>query len=164
MRTKKQIDEAIKSLFTDYQQKFGGEGFADNDIPQIIKRTISRKRVEHLDKGVDALNLTQEELDNWQKELDKENSDKAEALFHDYLAQGNKQMAEYQINNYRKVWSVEKRKELAKLIDPTFTVSPHCDLVMTEAQVAQETRTIERAEQKRLKKEQKKNGSTDQAS
>lgn len=156
MRNKQSIDQSVKEIFTQYVEQFGGEGFADNDIPQIMKRTISRKKVEFLDKSIDALNLTKEELENWEKELSQEASDKAEKTFHDFLEMKNLEMAEYQINNYRKVWSLEKRKDMAKLINPDFTISPHSDLVATLDQVKAEDRAIAKAEEKRLRKEAKK--------
>lgn len=132
MRNKQNIDTAVKQIFEKYVEEFGGEGFADNDIAQVMKRTISRKKVEFLDSHIDKLNLSKEELENYEKELNEENSKKAEQTFHDFLEQKNYRMAEYQINNYRKVWSLEKRKDLAKLIGEDYDINPETDLVDTK--------------------------------
>lgn len=132
MRNKQALDQSIKSIFEQYQAEFGGDGFADNDIPQIMKRTISRKKVEFLDSHIDKLELTKEELENYEKELDAENSKKAEQTFHDFLEQKNYRMAEYTINNYKRVWTLEKRQELAKLIGEDYDINPETDLVDTK--------------------------------
>lgn len=139
---KSKIERQVKQIFEDYVKEFGGEGFADNDIPQIIKRTISRKRVEFLDKRIDELNLTQEDLDAYQKELDTENLVKAEQLFETYLENKDYRMAEYQINNYKKVWSLEKRKEMAKRIGDSYTINPITGLVDTEHNVKKELKKL----------------------
>lgn len=132
MRNKQALDQSIKAIFEQYQAEFGGDGFADNDIPQIMKRTISRKKVEFLDKSIDALNLSKEELENYEKELNEDNLKKAEQTFHDFLEQKNYRMAEYQINNYRKVWPLEKRREMAKLIGEDYDINPETDTVDTK--------------------------------
>lgn len=140
MRSRQDINNSVKAIFESYTQQFGGDGFADNDIPQVMKRTVSRRKVEFLDKAIDALGLTQLELDGWQKEEDDANNEKARQVFKDYLELKDYKMAEYMINNMRKVWSLEERKQKALLIGDEYDINPETDLVDTKHSIKKQAK------------------------
>ena len=140
MRNKKSIDEAVEKVLTDYQAKFGGDGFVKKDVEALVKRTKSRIKVDWLDKQMDSLVLSFEEIEAWEKELDKQNLELAEKLFEEYVEQKNIAMALYQIDNYRTSWSREKRLEMVKKVGASYTICPFTNVVSTVHAVKKEAK------------------------
>lgn len=125
MRNAEQITQAIKEIFSKYDEAYpDAGGFADKDIAQLILHTKSRRRAEFLTSRVDALNLTDAEIEAFEKHIDQENDKKAEELFHEMIATKQVPKAEYILNNMRRKWSLEKRQELVKCIGESYDICP----------------------------------------
>ena len=142
-KTGAQIVEAVQQIFKQYDTQFPDEGgLMDKDIPQLCARAKARRRAEFLDKAIDGLELSDAELNAWQKHHEDENEKKARDLFEGYLEQSDYKMAEYMINNMRKVWDLETRQGMAKRIGDQYMICPYEDLVDTVHSVKKKAKKI----------------------
>lgn len=144
-RSPEQIIEAIRQIFSKYDEKYPEDkGFADNDIQQLIRRTKARRRSDFLDQQADALNLTDAEIEAYEKHLDEVNSKKAEDLFHQMIELGDIPKAEYILNNMKNVWPTEKRQELVKKIGDSYDISPLSGMVDTKKNIKRQQKEMAR--------------------
>lgn len=120
----------VKTALEAYEKKFGE--LAENEYPQILKRLQARKKVELLDKCVDSANLSDEEILAWEVRNDYEHDQRSRKLFESLIEGNDLRTAEYLINNMKKVWSLEYRKELVKKLGDAYDINPETDLVDTK--------------------------------
>lgn len=135
-RTGEEIIKSIKAICEKYEEQFPtDDGFTDGEHVKLLERTLSRRRTDWLDKEIDALGLSEEELQAWGEYHSEENKRKAMDLFNNLIKMKDFKRAEYVINNMRQVWSLEVRKELVKQIGEAYDISPVNGCVATKKEI-----------------------------